>query len=362
MLTETPLNCSEHDALAGARSEAVSFLYEIMGSSSHIARICGQVKLVASSSLTVVICGETGTGKEVIANALHRASPHNTGPFVPLDCGAISSTLLESELFGHEKGAFTGANQMKLGKFEIAAGGTLFLDEISNLPLDLQPKLLRTLQEKQIFRVGGTKPIAVNPRVIVATNDDLRILVQMGKFRRDLYHRLNEFNIMIPPLRNRKEDIEYLATRFLNIAGQEMNKSIALSASALQMLLAYSWPGNVRELRNAIRGAVLAAETEILPEHLYLTDHCPPTEFPRPDPGTQFDGSFSLKEVVHYTVAKVERSVLIQALKQTQGNKAKAARLLKVDYKTLHGKVKNYGITFASGERQCDIANDIEGG
>ena len=340
----------EDAALCGPEVDSSSFLHHMMGPSTHVSRICGQVKLVVSTSLTVVICGETGTGKEVIANALHRAPPYDTGPFIPMDCGSISPPLIESELFGHEKGAFTGADRIKLGKFEIAAGGTLFLDEISNLPLDLQPKLLRALQEQQVFRMGGTQPIAVNPRLIVATNDDLLTLVHAEKFRRDLFHRLNEFNIVIPPLRKRKEDIEYLANRFLGIANEEMNKTITLSRPALQILLVYSWPGNVRELRNAIRSAVLAAETEILPEHLHLTDGCSVTDLSQPESGAEFDGSLSLKEVVHHAVAEVERSVLIQVLKQTRGNKAKAARLLKVDYKTLHGKIKSYGISFAGVE------------
>jgi transcriptional regulator with GAF, ATPase, and Fis domain len=252
MLTKTRVRCGELYEPSGPESDVVSFLQESMGPSKDICQIGEQVKRVAPTSLTVLICGETGTGKEVVANALHHTSPYNTGPFVPLDCGSISPTLLESELFGHEKGSFTGADRTKVGKFEKAAGGTLFLDEISNLPLKLQPMLLRALQEKQIFRVGGTQPIAVNARLIVASNDDLPALVLAKTFRRDLYYRLNEFCIALPNLCDRKEDIEYLANRFLGVANKEMNKSVTLSGSALQVLFSYAWPGNVRELRNAI--------------------------------------------------------------------------------------------------------------
>ena len=352
MLTEMNAICAEPRLHGNLEPDTLSFLKEMMGISKHMAALFEQVKLVAPTGLTVLICGETGTGKEVIANALRHAPAYETGPFVPLDCGAISPSLFESELFGHEKGSFTGADRMKFGKFEVAAGGTLFLDEISNLPLHVQPKLLRALQERQIFRVGGTHPIAVNPRLLVASNDDLLGLVQAKKFRRDLYHRLNEFCIKIPPLRERKEDIEYLAERFLAIANEELKKSVKLSWSALQLLLSYSWPGNVRELRNAIRRATLQAETEICPEHLYLSDVRSGASLQQLDVVAQFDGSLSLKEIVHDAVVKAERRVLVQVLNQTRGNKAKAARLLKVDYKTVHGKIKSYGIIFAGGTGQ----------
>jgi transcriptional regulator with GAF, ATPase, and Fis domain len=352
MLTET-ISSGDARHMSDPEQEIDSFLHEMMGTSRHISRLCQQVKLVAPTPLSVLIWGATGTGKEIIANALHRIPPYDKAPFVPVDCGSISPSLIESELFGHEKGAFTGADHTKLGKFEIAAGGTLFLDEISNLPLNLQPKLLRALQEKQIFRVGGTQAIEAAPRVIAASNYDLHALVLAETFRRDLYHRLNEFCIVIGALRERKEDIEYLANRFLAIANTVMKKNITLSSSALQALLSYSWPGNVRELRNVIRRAALLAETEILPEHLYLTDAYSGV-LPQPDSGKQFDGSVSLKEVVRHAVIEVERGILTQVLKQARGNKAKAARLLQVDYKTFHGKVKRYGISFA---RQCEITD-----
>ena len=321
-----------------------------MGTSKHIIHVYEQVTLVAPTDFTVLIDGETGSGKELVANALHSRSARRDRPLVPVDCGSIPATLIESELFGYEKGAFTGAERTKLGKFEVAAGGTLFLDEIPNLPLDVQPKLLRALQEKQIWRVGGTQPIAINTRVLAACNQELLGLVHAKKFRSDLYHRLNEFCIEIPPLRERIEDIEHLALRFIALTNLELHKHITLSHAALETLLLYSWPGNVRELRNDIRRAVLQAQTEICPEHLSLS-HAYSGYAPRlSDNGAEFDGSLSLKQIVHEATVNVERKVLVQVLRQTQGNKAKAARLLRVDYKTIHVKIKNYGICFAQRE------------
>ena len=254
-----------------AAPEDLSGLYETMGRSPQVSRIHEQVALVAPTDFSVLIDGETGSGKELVARALHGGSARRNRPLVPVDCGSIPPTLIESELFGHEKGAFTGADRTKLGKFEVADGSTLFLDEISNLPLDVQPKLLRALQEKQIWRVGGMQPIAINTRVLAACNQELLSLVRAKKFRDDLYHRLNEFSIRIPALRERIEDIEHLALRFVALTNQELRKQVTLSRAALEMLLAYSWPGNVRELRNCIRRAVLQARTEIWPEHLALS-------------------------------------------------------------------------------------------
>ena len=231
-------------------------LKEKMGPSDTVARLISEVNRVAESDFSVIIIGETGSGKEVVARAIHEASPRSQGPFIPVDCGAIPETLLESELFGHEKGAFTGAESQKAGKFEIAQGGTLFLDEISNMPLGSQVKLLRVLQEKKVYRVGGTKPLNVNVRLVVASNQDLHELALSGSFRRDLFYRLNEFTITIPPLRDRKDDIPYLAKKFLDNANGELNKQIkGFSESALNVLFSYNWPGNVRQLRSIIRRA-----------------------------------------------------------------------------------------------------------
>jgi transcriptional regulator with GAF, ATPase, and Fis domain len=316
-----------------------------MGPSDAVARLISEVTRVAESDFSVVIVGETGSGKEVIAQAIHQSSLRSKEPFIPVDCGAIPETLLESELFGHEKGAFTDADRQKVGRFETAQGGTLFLDEISNAPLSSQAKLLRTLQEKKIYRVGGTKPIDVNVRLLVASNQDLYELADLGSFRKDLFYRLNEFSIKIPPLRKRKDDIPYLAKRFLDQANKELNKRVkGFSESALNLLFSYNWPGNVRQLRSVIRRGVLLAE-EIVTEK--------DVEIKRVDvPGMAFtpkvEGApwknLSLKAIIQESVNAVEREVLAEVLKSTGGNKAKAARLLQVDYKTIQGKVKKFGI------------------
>ncbi|MCI0527288.1 MAG: sigma-54 dependent transcriptional regulator, partial [Nitrospira sp.] len=244
-------------------------LREIMGPSDVIGRLISNVNRVAKSNFSVVVLGETGSGKEVVAQAIHKASSRSEAPFIPIDCGAIPETLLESELFGHEKGAFTGADSQKPGKLEAAREGTLFLDEISNMPLGSQAKLLRALQEKTIYRVGSTKPITVDVRILAASNYDLQNLAVSGSFRLDLFFRLNEFTITVPPLRERKEDILYLAKRFLDITSVELNKSIkGFSESAIEALLAHNWPGNVRQLRSTIRRAVLLADEVITEEYL----------------------------------------------------------------------------------------------
>jgi DNA-binding NtrC family response regulator len=320
-------------------------LKEMMGPSDAVVRVISELNRVAGSDFTVVIVGETGSGKEVIARAIHQASPRSNAAFIPVDCGAIPETLLESELFGHEKGAFTGAEIQKPGKFEVAEGGTLFLDEISNMPLGSQAKVLRVLQEKKVYRVGCTKPISVNVRLLVASNQDLHELTASGSFRRDLFYRLNEFSIVVPPLRERKEDIPYLAKRFLDLANIELKKSVkGFSESALNVLFNYNWPGNVRQLRSTIRRATLLADEMITEKHLDLKRvPVPGLAFTPKVQGTPWKG-LSLREIVQQSSTAVEREVLTQVLKNTGGNKAKAARLLKIDYKTIHGKIKQYGI------------------
>jgi two-component system nitrogen regulation response regulator GlnG len=320
-------------------------LREIMGPSDAVARLISEVNRVAKSDFAVVIIGETGSGKEVVARAIHQASLRSQKPFMPVDCGAIPETLLESELFGHEKGAFTGADVQKPGKFELAEGGTLFLDEISNMPLGSQAKLLRVLQDKKVYRVGGTKPLPVNVRVLVASNQDLQDLSTAQSFREDLYYRLSEFSIRIPPLRERKEDIPYLAKRFLDSANVELKKYLkGFSESALNALFNYNWPGNVRQLRSTIRRAALLADEMIEEKHWDLTRASVPGMVSTPKvPGESWKG-LSLKEIVYQRTTAVEREVLVHVLKVTGGNKAKAARLLKIDYKTIHEKVKKFGI------------------
>jgi two-component system nitrogen regulation response regulator GlnG len=320
-------------------------LQEKMGPSDAVVRLVSEVNRVAQSDFTVIIIGETGSGKEVVARAIYDTSSRSKGPFIPVDCGAIPETLLESELFGHERGAFTGAEIQKPGKFEIAQGGTIFLDEISNMPLGSQAKLLRVLQEKKVYRVGGTKPINVDVRLLVASNQDLHELALSGSFRRDLFYRLNEFTIYIPPLRDRKEDIPYLAKRFLDSANTELSKQIkGFSESAINVLFGYNWPGNVRQLRSIIRRASLLADDLITEKHLELKRvDVPGMAFTPKVQGAPWK-NLSLKEILQQSITAVEREVLDQVLKQTGGNKAKAARLLQIDYKTIHEKVKKLGI------------------
>jgi len=325
--------------------QAMNTLKEMMGPSDAIGQLISDVNRVAKSNFSVIILGETGSGKELVAKAIRQASPRSEGPYIPVDCGAIPETLLESELFGHEKGAFTGADHKKPGKIEMAQGGTLFLDEIANLPLGSQAKLLRVLQEKKVYHLGNTKPVNVDVRFLVASNQDLQALTTTGLFRLDLFYRLNEFTIMIPPLRERKEDIIYLAKRFLDATNMELNKTVKeFSESALEVLLTYNWPGNVRQLQSIIRRAVLLAEEMITEKHLDIKRV--------PVPGLAFTPKvqglpwkeLSLKEIVCRSTGAVEREVLAQVLKYTGGNKAKAARILQIDYKTIHSKVKKFGI------------------
>jgi two-component system nitrogen regulation response regulator GlnG len=327
-------------------------LEEMMGSSEAVRRLVSHVDRVAGSNFSVVILGETGSGKELVARAIHQASLRAGGPFIAVDCGAIPETLLESELFGHEKGAFTGAQAQRGGLFEAARRGTLLLDEISNLPLSSQVKLLRALQEKRVCRLGSTRAVEVDVRVLAASNHDLPTLARSGSFRQDLFFRLNEFTILIPPLRERKEDIVYLAKRFLDLTNAELNKQVrGFSEAALHTLLAYAWPGNVRQLRSTIRRAVLLADEWIVEEHLDILkrDAVEGTAPEARAEGLPWAG-LPLKQIVRQSTVNLEREVLLQALRHTRGNKAEQARLLHIDYKTIHSKVKEYGISIKGGE------------
>lgn len=330
-----------------AKIPAILSLSEIMGPSEPILKVIEDVQLVAPSDFTVIIQGESGTGKELIARSIHQASLRAKSTVIPLDCGAIPETLFESELFGYEKGAFTGANTQRAGKFEMAQGGTLFLDEIGNMPGNCQTKLLRAIQERTFFRVGGTKPVNVDVRLVVATNQDLVTKVSGGLFSRDLFYRLSEFTILIPPLRDRKEDIIHLAKRFLRATNLELNKKVRrFSDGALEILIEHPWPGNVRQLRSVVRRAVLQADNVIGPEHLSIEPLKQGIHTgDRPNPVDWSLNGLSLKEIVRQSTVDVERSILAQVLRKTKGNKAEAARLLQVDYKTIHTKIKQYGIT-----------------
>jgi two-component system nitrogen regulation response regulator GlnG len=324
-------------------------LREILGPSEAAGRLIANVERVAKSNFTVLITGETGVGKEVIARAIHESSSRSGGPIVPVDCGAIPEPLLESELFGHERGAFTGANQQQQGKFEQARCGTLFLDEISNMPIGSQAKLLRVLQEKVLYRVGGTKPIQTDVRLLAASNHDLEQLAECGSFRRDLFFRLNEFAIRIPPLRERRDDILYLARRFMDVANLELGKEVrSFTQGAIDLMQSYVWPGNIRQLRSVIRRAVLLAEENITERQLELNGHPPAATTDRIDQKYETQKSagetLPLREIVRRHTVSLEREVLQQTLRTTGGNKARAARLLQIDYKTIHYKMKEYAI------------------
>lgn len=323
-------------------------LREIMGPSDNIGRLIAEVNLVAKSNFNVIIIGETGSGKEVVARAIHHASPRGDDVFVPVDCGAIPETLLEGELFGYEKGAFTGAVGSKHGKFELAQGGTLFLDEILNLPLGSQAKLLRALQEKTICRLGGTRPMHIDVRLVVAANRNLEAAAGAGVFRVDLFFRLNEFLLRVPPLRERPEDIIYLAKRFLDLTNAELNKAVkGFSESAVNALVTAGWPGNVRQLRSTIRRAVLLVDDMVTDRHLDIAPAGRSSPVPL-DSGSKTPavngGALPLREIVARSTEIVEHEAVEQALRRARGNKAEAARALQIDYKTIQSKLRKYGI------------------
>ena len=320
-------------------------LIESMGPSDKIAHLAADIHRVAKSDFSVVVMGETGSGKELVSRALHEDSTRKAAPFIAVDCGAIPENLLENELFGHEKGSYTGANSQKLGKFELALGGTLFMDEIGNMPAGSQAKFLRVLQDRKLYRVGGTKPVSVDVRLIVATNQDLLEMTAGGTFRKDLYYRLSEFTIQVPALRERKEDIPYLAKRFLDMANLELKKLIpGFSDEAVEALMSYNWPGNVRQFRSVIRRAALVAKDIITEKDLNIKRaSVPGLAFSPKVQGAPWKNA-SLSEIVQESVMAVEKEVLTKVLKLTGGNKARAARLLQVDYKTMHTKAKKFGI------------------
>ncbi|HEX2488609.1 MAG TPA: nif-specific transcriptional activator NifA [Blastocatellia bacterium] len=306
----------------------------IVGTSKEMRDVYEQIAQVAPSGATVLIRGESGTGKELVAHAIHYNSPRSSKPFVKVNCAALPESLIESELFGHEKGAFTGAVARKRGRFELAEGGTLFLDEIGDLSPAMQVKLLRALQEREFERVGGTETIKVNVRLITATNVDLEQAVSDGRFRSDLYYRLNVFSIYLPPLRERKTDILLLADHFLEKYLRQNGKRIKrISTPAIDMLMTYHWPGNVRELENVVERATLVCEGNVI--HGY---HLPPTLQTAEGSGTVTKMSLDL------AVNAFEKDLIQDALKTTRGNRARAARLLDTTERILGYKVKKYEI------------------
>jgi DNA-binding NtrC family response regulator len=319
----------------------------IIGEDGKLRQVSQQLHRAAATDATVLLEGESGTGKELFARALHALSPRSDGPFVAINCAAIPDTLLETELFGHEKGAFTGAAQRKPGRFELAHRGTLFLDEIGDLPLALQAKILRALEQKQFERVGGTQSLHVDVRVVAATNRNLKQRVGERQFREDLYFRLSVFPIQIPPLRERGDDVLILARHFVEKFCKDLNKkALMLAPGAIEDLKAYSWPGNVRELQNCIERAVILTETDdIQPRHLNLSFRSAATPAQvLTDPWDQIDLSGTLADAVRKASSEVERRKIELALREAGGNKVQAAHALQIGFKVLLQKLKIYGI------------------
>ncbi|MFN3739666.1 MAG: sigma-54-dependent transcriptional regulator [Thermodesulfovibrionales bacterium] len=311
----------------------------LIGVSPKMKEVIDRIEAVATTDVPVLIQGESGTGKELVANAIHSKSHRRDKPYIKINCAAIPETLFESELFGHEKGAFTGAIETKKGKFELANGGTIFFDEIGDMPLGLQAKLLRVLEDSTITRLGGRESIKIDIRCIYATSKNLKDLIKEGKFREDLYYRINVIPIHIPPLRERKEDIPHLIEHFLKYFQQKYSKTgLSFSPSAYEALLSYDFPGNVRELKHAIERAVLLSNSEVidiksLPEEILpetrIEDNC-------------LSSKLSLQECLH----SIEKKLIITTLKETGGRKIEAAKRLGISRKVLWKKIKEYGIDF----------------
>ena len=321
----------------------------LVGTSSSWNRVREDIGKVAPREATVLISGESGTGKELVARAIHNASPRSDGPFVPVNCGAIPAELLESELFGHEKGAFTGAVSTKIGRFELASGGTLFLDEIGDMPFAMQVKLLRALQEKSFERVGGLDSIRMNVRVIAATHRDLETMIENGEFREDLYYRLNAYPILIEPLRARSEDVRVLLNHMIQKVKAEQNLQVRLTEDAIVQLCAYGWPGNVRELANLVERLAIQYPGDLvcardLPKKLGKTSPAPAqavdAEFDPDDMPMLPINGIDLKEYL----ARLERSLIEQALEDTNAVVARAANRLHIRRTTLVEKMRKYGI------------------
>lgn len=310
----------------------------IIGTSKPMQDVFHLIEKVAGTKATVLVLGESGVGKELIANAIHYESPWSEGPFVKFNCASLPESIVESELFGHEKGSFTGAQGLRKGRFELADGGTVFLDEVGELTLSVQAKLLRVLQEKTFERVGGSKPVKVDLRVIAATNRDLRAMVAKGEFREDLYYRLNVFPLTVPPLRDRGSDVVTLADHFAGQFSREAGKPVKrISTPALNMLMSYHWPGNVRELENVIERAVILSDDEVI--HGY---NLPPSLQTSAETGTTFGCGLEAK------LQAVEYEMIVEALKMHKGNTTEAAKELALTRRMLGLRMEKYKITYKS--------------
>lgn len=332
-----------HLFIAPDQPATVSGCHQMVGSDPCMLELFTNIQRASKESFPILICGETGTGKELVARAIHHASPNRNRPFIPIDCGALTESLIESELFGHVRGAFTGAVSHKEGLFEAAEGGSAFLDEIGELPLVLQSRLLRVLQEHELRQVGSTRITRFTGRIIAATNRDLESSVKAGTFRSDLYFRLNIFPIQVPPLRNRREDIPLLVEHFLNKYSPMKGKRPSLSVGALNCLFDYHWPGNVRELENAIQRAIALSSGDVL----YPSDFVPSLGFQCPpyDLTTEHSQAKPIREL--------ERQAIFEALLAAKGDKKLAANLLGIGKTTLYRKLKAYG--WLSNLRMSDI-------
>ena len=311
---------------------------EIIGQGRAMRELFSMINMVAPTEATVLVTGESGTGKELVARAIHAGSPRAAGPLVAVNCAALSETLLESELFGHEKGAFTGAERRREGRFMAANKGSIFLDEIGEIAQPIQAKLLRVIQEREIQRVGGDKPVGVDVRILAATNRDLKKEVEAGRFREDLYYRLNVVTLTVPPLRDRPEDIPILAQHFLARFAEKNRKRIkGFTPAAMDQLTRGAWPGNVRELENAVERAVILSVGE------YVSERELPLCQPRESATREAEGAPSMAGLAGIPLDDVEREAILATLRETGGNKSEAARVLGITRATLHKKLKKYG-------------------
>jgi transcriptional regulator with PAS, ATPase and Fis domain len=341
----------DHRSRAAASIESGQLELEVIGESRRFKELLTSIrKLAKSSSITTLITGESGTGKEVVARLIHNLSTSSNQPFIDINCGAIPETLLESELFGYEKGAFTGANMRKKGLIELANGGTIFLDEIGNVSLNFQIKLLKAVENKRFRRLSGVEEVQISTRIIAATNIDLKEAVREGQFREDLYYRLNVCQVCLPPLREREDDVVLLAQRFIDHFNREYDRDVkGMAPSAISLLRQYSWPGNIRQLKNAIERAVLVECDDIVEKkHLAIEPEAVPvvTQVPtHPSPITIADlGQIQLPpEGIAFE--ELERKIILRALEQADGNVSKAARLLRLNRGKLRYRLERLGIT-----------------
>lgn len=332
----------ELDRLREEISEKFS-LGAIVSRNERMNKVFKLVRQVCETDVTVLVLGETGTGKELLAKAIHYNSARRTKPFVVITCSALSETLLESELFGHEKGAFTGAQKLRIGKFEDAQGGTVFLDEVGDVPLHLQTKLLRVLQEKEIERVGGNRPIPVDVRVIAATNRNLSEMMKNGTFREDLFYRLNVFPLQLPPLRERMDDVPILIEHFLQKHASLVNgKARRFSPTAMAMIMAHNWKGNIRELENVIKRAMIQSERESI--NMVELPPTAPGDVRPYDLQSAESGEIPFKEYIKKITYDAESNYLVDMLERHQGNIKVIAELMEVDRKTIYRKIEEFGI------------------